>query len=228
MQLISGDTTAAFAKQTATLVKSCGKDLRDQILKDMAQKIVIPSDSAAAMKATLNVPWNQMREISRWLATFNVKLASEKETRKVAKEWVGEGLKAELAPLTQKVAGKKRIEIITRPWAYLYNIVAHILLRLDHLEQYEQIFHHAFIPPGEIHIKIGGDHGGNNFKMAYQIGNMKHPNRKENTTIFSIFEAKDSVSNLRICLDRYKAQIRLLQTKKWKDHVLRIFLYGDY
>ena len=51
---------------------------------------------------------------------------------------------------------------------------------------------HTFITPGEVHVKIGGDHGGNSFKMCYQIANINNPNRKENTVVFSLFEAKDS------------------------------------
>lgn len=60
------------------------------------------------------------------------------------------------------------------------------------------------------------------------MANIKKPNRKENTTIFSIFEAKDSVTNLRICLERFKPQIRILQKQKWNNLKIRLFMYGDY
>ena len=39
----------------------------------------------------------------------------------------------------------------------------------------------------EIHVKIGGDHGGKSFKMSYQCCNTLHPNSKGNTMVFSIF-----------------------------------------
>ena len=58
------------------------------------------------MKATLNIPWNLLREI-RWLATFNIKFSSEGNVRDVAKEWVGKGLKSEYAPLIV-IKNKKR------------------------------------------------------------------------------------------------------------------------
>ena len=61
-----------------------------------------------------------MRNLSRWLRTFNIKLASEKDTRILAKEWIGEGLKVELAPLTKKTT--HRVEINLKPWAYMYNV----------------------------------------------------------------------------------------------------------
>lgn len=30
----------------------------------------------------------------------------------------------------------------------------------------------------EIHVKIGGDHGGGSFKLSFQICNTKNPNSK--------------------------------------------------
>ena len=222
---MSGNSSEAFVKQTASLMKKCEKEEREKIITQIHQ-ISIPAESTAAMKATLNLPWNQLCNISRWLATFNIKIASEKTTRN---RWIDEGLMAELAPLTHKPnTGKKRIIAIPRPWVYIYNIVGHILKRINDLDEHNQLVHHNFIPLNEIHIKIGGDHGGNTFKMGYQIGNIKNPNRKENTTIFSIFEAKDSISNLRTCLERFKAQIKLLQRRNWKKFSLRVFIYGDY
>ena len=225
---MSGNSSEAFVKQTTSLMKKCDKEEREKIITQIHQ-ISIPAESTAAMKVTLNLPWKQLRNISRWLATFNIKIASEKTTRHVADRWIGEGLMAELAPLTHKPnTGKKRIIVIPRPWVYIYNIVGHILKRINDLDEHNQLVHHNFIPLNEIHIKIGGDHGGNTFKMGYQIGNIKNPNRKENTTIFSIFEAKDSISNLRTCLERFKAQIKLLQRRNWKNFSLRVFIYGDY
>ena len=58
------------------------------------------------------------------------------------------------------------------------------------------ISNYSFIK-NEIHIKIGGDHGGGSFKMSFQVANVENPNRKDNTVVFSIFEAKDvSISSL--------------------------------
>ena len=41
----------------------------------------------------------------------------------------------------------------------------------------------------EIRVKIGGDQGGNSLKACYQVCNTTAPNRKDNTVIFSTFEA---------------------------------------
>ena len=68
----------------------------------------------------------------------------------------------------------------------------------------------------ETHIKIGGDHGGGSFKMSYQICSTATPNSKDNTIVFSVFEAKDRNANLKIGLSRYQFQVDELQTMKWK------------
>ena len=43
----------------------------------------------------------------------------------------------------------------------------------------------------EIHLKIGGDNGGESFKMSFKVANVENINRKDNNVVFSIFEAKD-------------------------------------
>ena len=69
---------------------------------------------------------------------------------------------------------------------------------------------------GEIHVKIGGDHGGKSFKACYQIVNKENPNSKDNTIVFSLFEAKDLRTNLRTGLERFKTQIDQLQLMEWR------------
>ena len=68
----------------------------------------------------------------------------------------------------------------------------------------------------EIHIKIGGDHGGGSFKMSYQVANTTNPNSKDNTVVFSVFEAKDYRANLKVGLSRFKQQINELQSMQWE------------
>lgn len=169
-----------------------------------------------------------MRDISRWLSTFRVKLSSEKTAKLVVKQWTGDCLRAELAPLTTKKENGKKVEVILKPWAYIYNLVGHVLRQLHHLKEKNHLVDYPFIKNDEIHLKIGGDHGDDSFKMEYQIGNVIHPNKKENTVIFSIFEAKDNRANLRICLDRFRSHVKKLQTVKFENRHIRTFMYGDY
>lgn len=84
------------------------------------------------------------------------------------------------------------------------------------------------IPPDEIHVKIGGDHGGNSFKMSFQVVNVDNPNSIDNTCVFCLYEGKDTRTNLRLCLERYKAQIDMLQKVIWNKKTIRVFMFGDY
>ena len=89
-------------------------------------------------------------------------------------------------------------------------------------------FNHNFIPANEIHLKIGGDHGGGTFKMSFQVGNVEHPNKPSNTVIFSHMEAKDYKSNLVLGLERFKLHISQFSKVNWEGRIFRLFLFGDY
>ena len=73
----------------------------------------------------------------------------------------------------------------------------HIIARMNMLHECNLLVSHPFIPDDDIHVKIGGDHGGGSFKMSYQIANVSNPKKLDDAVIFSIFEAKDSRANLR-------------------------------
>ena len=68
----------------------------------------------------------------------------------------------------------------------------------------------------EIHVKIGGDHGGPTFKQCYEVVNCESPNSKDNTCIFSTFDGKDYRVNLVTALSRFTNQIDELQTSSWE------------
>ena len=77
------------------------------------------------------------------------------------------------------------------------------------------IINYPFIK-NEIHLKIGGDHGGASFKTSFQVANVENPNRKNNTVVFSIFEAKDYCVNIKLALERFKTQMKELQESTWQ------------
>ena len=68
----------------------------------------------------------------------------------------------------------------------------------------------------ELHVKLCADHGGKSFKACYQVINRNRPNNKDNTVIFSMFEAKDLRTNLRTGLGRFGPQVNQLQSSTWK------------
>ena len=108
-----GGSQEAILKQTGSLVKSFQAEEREKIIKEIGTKVSIPPDHLASMKANLNLPWYQLRQISRWLKTFDIRFSSEQSARKISKEWVGIGLQVETAPPVQ--GSGKEVEIVERP-----------------------------------------------------------------------------------------------------------------
>lgn len=76
-------------------------------------------------------------------------------------------------------------------------------------------WHDGRIPCDEIWVKLGRDKGGSSF-MSFQIINVMHPNSIQNTCVFAVFEAPDSVFNLHVALDRYSEQVEDLQKSQWR------------
>ena len=222
IKMISGNTEESFLKQTSLIVKSFDQVSREKVMSDIKVKINIPDEHTAAMKANLGITWYLMRQIRLWLGTFQIKMPSEAKTRDLSKEWIGEGIRSEHAPLFVK--GK----VESRAWCYIYNLVCHVMKRLSDHDDGNLLVQHPFISDNEIVIKIGGDHSGKSFKMSYQIGNVDNPNRSSNTVLFSICDGKDNLPNLRMCLDRFRAHVDKLLNLTWSEKVFRVFMFGDY
>ena len=98
LQIIAGSSSEAVATQASHFVKSLDASAREEILNGFKQTVTVPEVDVAAMKATLNIPWNLLRDIRRWLKTFKIKMASEAKSRDIVKEWVGTGLRCEELP----------------------------------------------------------------------------------------------------------------------------------
>ena len=61
-----------------------------------------------------------------------------------------------------------------------------------------------------------GGKGGKSFKMSFQVVNTQAPNSPSNTCVFSIFEASDSVTNLKVVGDRFGDEVGHLEEQTWK------------
>ena len=77
-------------------------------------------------------------------------------------------------------------------------------------------WHESIVPQDEVWVKVGGDKGDSSFKMSFQIVNTPNPNSIENTCVFTVFEAKDSTTNLKVALEKYTPQIAQLQSTLWQ------------
>ena len=74
-----------------------------------------------------------------------------------------------------------------------------ILERLDMMHDHDLLtWRNTTLPSDKIWVKIGGDHGGDTFKISVQILNTPAPNAKDNTIVVECFQAKDSYSNLKL------------------------------
>ena len=123
LQMISGKSEEATAMQTSHLVESFDVKTRQKIIEGFKSTVGVPADHAAAMKSTLNLPWNLLRDVRRWLQTFNINLAPEGKCGAVGKDWVADS--SEEIPALVLRANKTSIEL--RPWCYIYNLVAYVL-----------------------------------------------------------------------------------------------------
>ena len=89
-------------------------------------------------------------------------------------------------------------------------------------------WHDGFIPESEVWVKLGGDKGGNTFKMNFQIVNVPAPNAVQNTYVFCCFAADDSVTNLHSALDRFRDQVKQLQGMKWRQVMISIQVQSKF
>ena len=228
LEMVAGSSKESTTLQTGLLLKSFDVEERQSILEiSKIEKSYISADNLVAMKADLGMPWEKMKAMSRWLKKFSVTTASNAKQRVVAKQWHGDSFKVEDAPFTFPVKDRRnQFKICSAPLAYVENFPSHVLNLLDLLDENGQLFFNDINEA--VQVKIGGDHGGNSFKMSFQIANVKNPNSKENTIVFCMFEAKDYRSNLEVALNMFREQIDHLQSLLWKNRRIEIFMFGDY
>nr|XP_047128084.1 uncharacterized protein LOC124808929 [Hydra vulgaris] len=122
----------------------------------------------------------------------------------------------ENAPFAFQKEVKGTFDIKLAPWGYIEHLPTNILRHFNKLESCNSLINHEFILQKEIQIKIGGDYGGGSFKMSYQIVNTHNSNSKDNTIVFSIFEAKDYRINIKVTIERFQKQIEDFQRMKYK------------
>ncbi|XP_035686133.1 uncharacterized protein LOC118422598 [Branchiostoma floridae] len=197
-------------------------------------QVRIPDGHLLGLKTGLNLNWSQCRDLRRWMKDYNIAVESERTSRNIASELLSAtDVMAEQLPFTTKdEEGGKRVE--PKPCAYLVSLVSAMH---DYLERSKQAgkltWHGGNIPEDEIWVKIGGDHGGPSFKMAFQPLNVLHPNSKTNTSVFCLFESKDNRENITTALGRFKDDVKTLQEEMWRSkdgqtYRIKLFMAGDY
>ena len=123
-QLISGSDDGVRAQEVAGL-KRLSKDEQTQLLIDSGMHPKTPSEGTLlAIKADMNLPWNQIRQLKRWLSSFGVELESEKKARSFIAHNVPEYIAKEV-PMTKKDGSMVMATMVYFP--SLITIVTHYL-----------------------------------------------------------------------------------------------------
>ena len=151
------------------------------------------------------------------MKAFRLQLESERQVRHFIAQNVPE-FASNTLPMSQR-----NQDIVMANCVYFPDLVALVTHYLDLLgSSQRQRWHGGVIPPAEIWVKLGGDHGGGSFKFVMQIANTVHPNSLTNTIPVSTYDTTDSPVNLEVALSRFRTEIQQLLSAKWKDHVFRL------
>uniref|UniRef100_A0A7M5V9V7 Uncharacterized protein n=1 Tax=Clytia hemisphaerica TaxID=252671 RepID=A0A7M5V9V7_9CNID len=110
-----------FLHQTRDILKSIGADDRMKILDNGGISAVhIDAELLVAMKADLDLSWQRMKALSRWMLTFNISMASNHKQRAISKEWCGENFCVEKAPFLFDVKDKKGVHVVgSAAWGFI-------------------------------------------------------------------------------------------------------------
>ena len=65
LEMISGKNTQATSTQASHLVHCFEECSREEIIKSFKATITVPTDHVTAMKSTVNLPWNLLRNVRR-------------------------------------------------------------------------------------------------------------------------------------------------------------------
>ena len=181
----------------------------------------LSSISGLAMKSNTGMTWHQQRQLRRYLANFGVKIPSERQQRRALESVVDK------SGVVFKSLNTDDVDKPTAECVFVNNLSK---LIIDYLEEYDKLgmLTNSQVPENEIWIKVGGDHGGDSFKLSFQIVNVSKPNSKTNTVMFFLGKFKDSRHNLGETFKLFKTELEELQCTHWRGRKFRLFLFGDY
>ena len=174
-----------------------------------------------------------MRKQKRYFRAIGVEFESEKAERTEQQTILGDNLMGKVIKMEEKdeKAPDSVDGIILRdtPVVFVQNLDTFLADRLDEYQVCDQlVWSYNNIPSDEIWVKVGGDHGGDSFKVCLQILNLRAPNAKENTIVVMCFKGRDYHNNLVKALGPLHEQINKIQEMKWKGKRVRTFAFGDY
>ena len=221
---VCGGLTGSFAQQSHD-TRVMSRQSREALLKDAG---ILPKGTTPgiglAIKADLQLPWYALRKLRRYMREFGVPLESEQCMRHQVKNSLPFQLLAQEIPLCSKTGSVTLCPVVC--FENLVELVVHYIQL--HADAGTLTWRDGSIPEDEVWVKVGGDHGGESFKLCFQIVNTASPNSLANTIPFLVFGAKDSPSNLQTTLEPYYAQFQQLSTTEWNGKRIRLTVFGDY
>ena len=96
------------------------------------------------------------------------------------------------------------------------NMHVHVYIHTFTCSTNRLTWHNGQIPETEVWVKVGGDKGADTVKVIFQLCNVISPNSVQNTCVFTVFEGRDTTTNLHVALDRYKPQFEHLRATQWR------------
>ena len=180
---VSGGSVEDEIKQQSTEIKKATKRKRTKLLEAAGyKKSFLSRTKALAMRTACGLSWwTQHRKQRKFLKDSGIDIESEKKQRNVQKEIRCGTVRTEKRLLTNSNG-----DLMETPVAYIENIPEFVKSVLDQYDQNNKLtWHNGTIPSDEIWIKVGGDHGGGNFKTMLQVAKpAKRKLKKEHVSRF--------------------------------------------
>ncbi|XP_065642412.1 uncharacterized protein LOC136074041 [Hydra vulgaris] len=137
LNVTSGMATTSKLQQTSAILNSF--EVKDQVkilkMSDIPLSVV-SAEEMISMKAHMGITYSNMKILARWLKTKDIKCASNKKQRKVAKSWSGEDWVVCNAPFNFLLKDSSdSFESKNAPWGYIKDLPSHITNKLNLLKK---------------------------------------------------------------------------------------------
>ena len=220
---IGGKAVNDQRAQLASNFKRNPKEIRAELLKKSNVKVIVGAKQSLAFKEATNMTWSTQKEAMRILKTnMGVRLASQKEQKKVYKEIVkGKVMIDNIAVEKKTTAGQASKQV---PMGRVPDLQKFMFNLLDNYDKQGSLFwQDVGIPDNEVWVKIGGDHGQGSLKICLEIANLEKPNARENTHIVGMIEERDSYEVLEDVTLNLNFDIKKLQSTEWHGKTIKVF-----
>ena len=154
---VCGSASSSHAQDAAEL-RSLSKEKRQQLLKDAGVGCLSLSASAAlSLQTDLNMPWNQLRKLRRWMHSYGLSIESEHKMREQVVEQLPSDFIVENVPFLTRNG-----EVLQAPMVASADLVKLVHFYLDEYNKAGLLtWHNESLPGNEVLVKVGGgDHGG--------------------------------------------------------------------